>query len=101
MSKQTAITKSAKGEDCQVRYIGVCTHNSEHTIWSHCRHGAAGRGKAIKALDLLGAYACTSCDGVYDGQQKAPTGVTREQLDLDWYHGHARSAVILAQKGLI
>jgi hypothetical protein len=101
MGKQTAITKSAKGEACQVRYIGICTHNPEHTIWSHCRHGAAGRGKGIKALDLAGAYACTPCDAVYDGQRKPANGETRDALDLDWYHGHVRSLVILEKKGLI
>lgn len=29
--------------------------------FSHCRHGAAGKGKGIKALDIVGAYACTAC----------------------------------------
>lgn len=65
------ITASAKGENCQVRYVGICTHNPEHTIWSHCRHGAAGRGKGIKAIDLAGAYACTACDAAYDQMQGA------------------------------
>lgn len=97
----TRITESARGEDCQVRYIGVCTFDSSKTIWSHCRHGAAGRGKSIKAMDLAGAYACTACDALYDGQIPRPTGMTREQLDLDWFHGHMRSLVILKQKGLI
>ena len=27
--------------------------------------------------------------------------MTREELDLDWYHGHVRSLVILDRKGLI
>jgi hypothetical protein len=97
----SAITKSANGEVCQVRYTGICTYDTATTIWSHCRHGAAGRGKAIKALDLAGAYACTACDSVYDGQTKRPEGMTREQADLDWYHGHVRSLVLLQQKGLI
>lgn len=94
------ITASARGEECQVRIVGVCTHDPEKTIWSHCRHGAAGKGKSIKALDLAGAYACTACDAAYDQMQGAQ-GMTREQLDLDWFMGHMRSLVILARKGLI
>ncbi len=94
------ITTSARGEDCQVRYIGVCTFDPAKTIWSHCRHGSAGRGKSIKALDLAGAYACTACDAAYDQMQGAKH-MTREQLDLDWFHGHVRSLVILKNKGLI
>lgn len=94
------ITESAQNEDCTVRIIGVCTFDPAATIWSHARWGAAGRGKAIKALDLAGAYACTSCDGVYDGQIKRPPGMTQEQVDLDWFMGHLRSLVRLHEKGL-
>src|ERR1035437_1858309 len=94
------ITESARNEDCQVRIIGACKRDPAYTIWSHARWGAAGRGKAIKAFDLAGAYACTSCDAVYDGQCKPPPGMTREQVDLDWHMGHLRSLVILHNKGL-
>ena len=96
----SAITKSANGEVCQVRYTGICTHDAATTIWSHCRHGAAGRGKGIKALDLAGAYACTACDAAYDQMQGA-RHMTRQELDLDWFMGHVRSLVLLQQKGLI
>ena len=60
-----------------------------------------GRPKSIKALDLAGAYACTACDALYDGQIPRPTEMTREQADLDWFMGHVRSLVILKDKGLI
>ena len=93
------ITQSANQEDCQVRIPGVCTHDPATVIWSHARWGAAGRGKAIKALDEAGAYCCTACDAVYDGQIK--TIYTRDQIDADWCMGHFRSLVILKQKGLI
>ena len=100
MSKQTAITKSARGEDCQVRIIGICTHDPGTTIWSHARHMAAGRGKGIKALDIAGSYACTACDAAYD-QMQGVKHMTREAVDLDWFMGHMRSLVILNKKGLI
>ena len=94
------ITASANGEDCQVRIVGVCTYDNAKTIWSHARHGSAGKGKGIKALDICGAYACTACDAAYDQLQGAKH-MTREQVDLDWFHGHLRSLVILQQKGLV
>lgn len=94
------ITASANGEDCQVRYVGICTHDPAKTIWSHSRHGAAGKGKGIKALDLAGAYACTACDAAYDQMQGAKH-MTRQELDLDWFMGHMRSLVRLHEKGLI
>ena len=98
------VKASAKGEACTVRLVGVCTFDPTTTIWSHARWGAklgeAGRGMSTKALDVCGAYACTACDGVYDGQIKAPH-LTRDQIDLDWSLGHFRSMGILARKGLL
>ncbi|MDT6962943.1 MULTISPECIES: nuclease domain-containing protein [Cupriavidus] len=95
------IRKSANGKDCQVRIAGVCTFDPTHTIWSHYRGSAGGKGLSIKALDLCGAYACTACDAVYDGQRPRPPGMTKEEVDLDWMTGHIRSLVILACEGLI
>ena len=93
------ITESARGEDCQVRYIGVCCYDPAQTIWSHTRHAAGGKGKGIKALDVAGAYACTPCDAAYDQMQG--TDMSRAELDMDWFMGHLRSLVILSRKGLI
>ena len=96
----SAITKSANGEDCQVRIIGVCKGDPAYTIWSHARHGSAGKGKGIKAIDEAGAYACTACDMAYDQLMGVPH-MTRSEVDLDWFHGHLRSLVILKEKGLL
>lgn len=96
-----AIRDSARGEECTVRLTGVCTRDPEATIWSHARWNDAGRGKRTKALDLAGAYACTACDAVYDGQAPRPSGMTQAQVDADWCMGHFRSLVRLAEKGLI
>ena len=94
------IRLSARGEECTVRIIGVCKGDPAYTIWSHCRHGAAGKGKGIKALDVAGAYSCTACDAAYDQMAGVPH-MTRDEVDLDWFHGHVRSLVILSEKGLI
>lgn len=90
-----AIRQSANGEQCLVRLPGCIGA----AIWSHNRHGRAGKGGGIKALDLNGCYCCTSCDAIYDGQ--APTFLSREEVELAWYHGHAESLCKLAQKGLL
>lgn len=91
-----AIRQSARDERCLMR-LPCC---SVSAIWSHNRHGRAGKGGAIKALDLNGCYACPACDAVYDGQAPRPAGYTREQVELAWYHAHAESLVRLRQKGL-
>lgn len=104
VTRGNRIKASARGEQCTVRLVGVCTFDPATTIWSHARWGAqlgeAGRGMSTKAIDLCGAYACSACDGAYDGQISVPH-LTRDQIDLDWSLGHFRSMGILARKGLL
>lgn len=98
------IRESARGEECLVRLVGVCTHDATTTIWSHGRWGAqlggAGRGMSTKALDLCGAYACSACDAAFD-QHAGAKHLTREQIDMDWMLGHLRSLGRLHEKGLL
>ncbi len=96
-----AIRDSARGEECLVRIPGICTYDPEKTIWSHARWPDAGKGGATKAIDVAGAFCCTACDSVFDGQTPPPAGYTRAQVDADWCMGHFRSLVRLAQKGLL
>lgn len=98
--KQQAIRDSARGEDCTVRIEG-CPCDPAMTIWSHAPLGDAGKGMGLKSLDLCGAYCCTYCDAVVDGQRPAPPGWTREQVLLAWCTGHLRSLVKVRQKGLV
>lgn len=95
------IRDSARGEECTVRIVGACTHDPAHTIWSHAPLQAAGKGRGWKSIDLAGAYCCTACDAVIDGQRPMPPGATRDSVLLDWFMGHMRSLVILKQKGLV
>lgn len=95
--KQQSIRDSASGEECLVR-LPRC---GGAAIWSHNRHGRAGKGRGIKSLDLNGCFCCVSCDAIYDGQSPLPPGLTREAVELAWYHAHAESLVRLRQKGLI
>jgi len=98
------IRESARGKPCQVRYVGICSHDPTKTIWSHARWGArlgeGGRGMGTKADDLMGAYACTSCDAAFD-QMTGVGGMTRDELDIDWMLGHLRSLGILQRDGIL
>lgn len=98
------IRESARGEACQVRYVGICCFDPACTIWSHARWGAqvgdGGKGMSTKSDDVAGAYACTPCDAAYDQMLNAGD-YTREALDLDWCMGHFRSLAILQRKGIL
>ncbi len=92
-----AIRESARDERCLILFAGCRTH----AIWSHNRHGRAGKGRGVKALDILGCYACTHCDAIYDGAVNPMETLTREQIELRWYAAHDQSLVKLARKGLL
>lgn len=94
------IRDSARGEECLVRLPG-CYGGTEHTIWSHYRGGAGGKGMGLKAHDICGAYACTHCDAVYDGQRPRIPGLTRDYVEISWFEAHMRSLGRLHEKGLL
>ena len=60
--KQTAIQRSARGQDCSLRIPGVCNGNPETTVLAHVgRHGSAKRNH-----DDEGVFACSGCHDAID-----------------------------------
>lgn len=96
-----AITRSARGETCQIRLPRVCIFGTETTVWCHANGIAAGKGIGMKSNSLLGAYGCQGCHDVYDRRVNLPQGMCREDVELAFWEGHARSLVMLVKKGLV
>jgi Protein of unknown function (DUF1364) len=84
-----------------VRIEGVCNGNPETVVWSHANGLRFDKGIARKALDHIGAYACSACHAVYDRQAPRPKEMTLESVELDWWRGHGESLVRLYRKGLL
>jgi len=97
----SAIRKSANGEECTLRILSVCNGNPETTVWAHANGVRFGKGFGIKVDDLLGAYACSACHAVYDGQMQRPADMTKEQVELDFWRGHGESVIRLRAKGIL
>ena len=95
------ITASANGEQCQIRMIGVCNYDPKTTVWCHANGSAAGKGMGMKSPDILGAYGCFACHQVVDRQRPLPAGMTRNDVTLAFWQGHARSVLLLIEKGLL
>jgi len=87
------ITKSAQGEDCQIRLEGICNGNPETTVFCHLPGGGIGR----KQKDLFGAYGCSSCHDEVDGRGSHSAIMYREEF----YSAVFRTQDILLSKGLI
>lgn len=60
----------AKGETCKLNIPGVCNFDSETVVFAHIRDEHTGG--AIKASDISGVDACSSCHANFDGQAGEP-----------------------------
>lgn len=89
------LRKSARGQDCQIRIPGVCNHNPETVVLAHLN----GAGIGTKHPDLFGAYACSRCHAVVDGEKQNdwPPEVLKQ------FHLEAiiRTQKIMLEEGLI
>lgn len=93
------ITKSAKGEDCQIRIPKVCNFNPETTVFCHL----GGGGMSSKSSDIHGAYGCSSCHDEVDGRTNKTKYIcdSKESVELWFYEAIIRTQLILIEKGLI
>ena len=96
--KSTPIRKSAKGQECTLRFP-CCCEDSSTTVWAHSNRLEDGKGMGIKARDEEGCYACFAChswlDGGYAGHM--PRSLVDKYFDL----ARTESQAILRRKGLI
>ena len=95
----STIRNSARGMQCQIRLPGICNHNPETVVWAHGNGSAAGKGIGMKSHDLLGAYGCSNCHDAYD--RRMPVDLPRADVELAFWEGHARSLVLLIERGII
>jgi len=81
-----------------VRLPGVCNHNLETTVLAHVRlAGVSGMG--IKADDLLGAWACSSCHDAID--RRGHLDLERDYVRLAHLEAMVRTIAILRKEGLV
>ena len=81
-----------------IRLEGICNHNPETTVLAHIRlPGVSGMG--LKADDLLGAWACSSCHDAVD--RRSNTDLDRDYVRLAHLEGMVRTIAQLRKKELI
>jgi hypothetical protein len=88
------LRQSARGQSCQIRLPGICTYNDEETVLAHVRL-AGITGGALKAPDLLGAWACSECHRVTE-KEKADDYIQRCFLE-----GVIRTQYALIKLGIV
>jgi len=90
------ITKSAKGQQCQIRIPGVCNGNRETVVAAHLN----GYGMGCKNPDLFISYACSACHDEVDARTWCQT-FKRSDISRMFYEGIFRTQTILLRDGLI
>jgi hypothetical protein len=99
--KMTPIRASAKGQECTLRFPGICNRNPETTVWCHSNRLADGKGMSLKAPDQEGCYGCSDCHAWLDGGYAANPYISRTSVDERFDAARAESQVILRAKGLM
>jgi len=97
----TPIRKSARNEDCTLRFPLICRNRTETTVWCHSNSYADGKGTGKKARDEEGCYGCFECHGFYDGGWVQYAGWTREMVDREFDRARKESREKLVNKGLL
>lgn len=95
------ITEFAHDKECTIRIPGSCNHRRETSVWCHLGGSAAGKGIGMKAPYILGAIGCSSCHDIVDHRVPRPVGLTRNDVKLMHYEGHARSVCLLLEARII
>jgi hypothetical protein len=81
-----------------VRLTGICNHDPNTVVLAHIRMmGISGMG--LKADDLLGAWACSSCHDAID--RRSHTDLDRDFVKLAHLEGVMRTIAQLRKEGLI
>jgi Fe-S oxidoreductase len=91
LARSKKIMKSAKGEDCTLRLVGICNFNPETTVAAHV---GVRRGMAIKCGDNMVVYACSSCHSAIDS-------AGRDQYASDKLRAIEETQEKLIEKGLL
>ena len=96
--RMTPIRKSARGEDCTLRFE-CCNGDPDTTVWAHSNSHRDGKGMGKKARDEEGCYACSACHAWLDGGYAGH--MLRATVDTFFDVARANSQTILRSKGFM
>lgn len=60
------LRSSARGEDCTLQIVGVCSYNPDTVSLCHLPDESNGMGK--KSDDISAVFGCDACHSVLDGR---------------------------------
>jgi len=90
-------TKSARGQECQVRIPRVCNHNPETVVFAHLNGGGMG----MKRPDIHGAYACSNCHDYVDLRNLKGVKIHPQERARMFLEGVIRTQEIMIRDGIL
>lgn len=93
--KQDKYTKSARGQECQIR-SPFCNHNNETVVFCHLN--TAGMGQ--KTHNIHGSYGCSKCHDFVDGRL-ADTRYNYDQREFCHYRGVIKTQNLMIKNGIL
>lgn len=100
--RMTPIRRAARGEECTLRFPGVCNRDPATSVWCHSNRYEHGKGMGRKADDEHGCIGCSACHAFYDGgYAQVNTGWTRAAVEARFDVAEAFSRALLRAKGVL
>lgn len=96
--KSTAITRSARDEQCTLQIVGWCNRDPATTVYAHFPDGTGGSNKLGGDIGN-GGYACSDCHNVIDNRVKHR--VPKEDLEFYMRRSVRRTLWRLIEKGFV
>lgn len=96
MIRSKKITEAARGEECTLEILGVCSFDPSTVVYCHFPDEEGGI--ALKSDDVSGAFGCHACHDAVDGRVQSPEFKQRS----DWYMRRAQTRTVrrLIEKGV-
>lgn len=94
---QNKYTKSARGQDCQIRIPGVCNRNPETVVFAHLN----GAGIGAKHAPIHGSYSCSDCHDAVDHRTNISHDYTGNDLKRFHHEAVIRTQIIMVKEGIL
>lgn len=96
-TKQSKLTKAARGEQCKINIYPYCNMNPETVVFCHAP--SEDKGIAIKSPDWWGADGCSCCHDIVD--RRIRVGIPSIDIDRCFIRGIYRTLRNRIERGII
>lgn len=98
MIRSRKLLNTAKGQECTLRFPGICHGGTETTVFCHLNFSWAGKGMGQKAHDILGVHGCYMCHVALDQSRH---NLSSEEFYLHLLRAMCETYVRVVEMGVV